>query len=104
MTANEGVDGKANYVAECFIPGLTEAAIAHLSESVTRSTEDFAADGELVRYLGSTLFPTDEVVFFEFEGTSEEAVRRASMRAEIPFERIVESVHVKPTHGEGGTQ
>jgi hypothetical protein len=45
-----------------------------------------------VRYLGTMLMPSDEVVFFVFTGPSAKAVRVAAANAEIPFERIVASV------------
>jgi len=49
-----------------------------------------ADDGESVRYLGSMLMPEDEVVLCFFEGSAT-MVRRAAQRAEVPFERILES-------------
>lgn len=91
-------------MAECFLPGLKRTTLELLDERARQSAEELAAEGEPVRYLGSVLFPGDEVVFFEFEGASEEVVRRASERAELPFERIVESVHVKPRPAEGSTR
>src|SRR5258708_33163035 len=47
-------------------------------------------DGESVRYLGSMLMPEDEVVLCFFEGSAA-TVRLAAQRAEVPFERILES-------------
>ena len=55
-----------------------------------------ATNGD-VRYLGSLLMPVDEVVFFHFEGASAAAVRQASVAAELPFERILESVSLSDT-------
>ena len=81
----------SEYQAECLWPGVTEADLAAL-DARARSSAD-AGTGD-VRYLGSTLVPSDEVVFCFFEGLSAEAVQAVAEQAEIPFERILESVHV----------
>ena len=49
-----------------------------------------ARAGESVRYLGSLLMRTDEVVLCLFQG-SETTVRKAAEQAEIPFERILQA-------------
>ena len=49
-------------------------------------------EGEPIVYLGALLFPSDEVVFFEFGAASIDAVRRVSELAALPLERVVESV------------
>ena len=77
------------YLAECLWPGVTEADLAALDARARAAT----TAGE-VRYLGSRLVPSDEVVFCFFEGPSFEAVRAVAARAAIPFERILESIHV----------
>jgi hypothetical protein len=76
----------SEYLAECFWPGVTEAALADLDARVC------AAVGAEVRYLGSVLVPGDEVVLCFFEGASAEAVRALAEQAGVPFERIVPSV------------
>ena len=61
------------------------ARAAHAAEAVSH-------EGTLVQYLFG-LFPGDEVVLFEFGGALE-AVRRASERAELSVERIVEALRI----------
>jgi hypothetical protein len=73
-----------SFVAECFWPGVREADVRALDERV-RSLLD--AD---VRYLGSIFIRQDEVVLCEFEGTLA-AVRSVATRAEVPFERLLET-------------
>ncbi len=78
------------FVAECFWPGVTQAALEAL-ESRTRAAVDALAQGGVkVAYLGTILIRDDEVVLCRFAGT-ENAVRIAAERAEIPFERILEA-------------
>jgi len=91
------------YVAECFWPGVTEADLSALDARARAST---SAE---VHYLSSVLMPNDEVVFCFFDGPSAEAVRAVAERAEIPFERIVESVRASAsgsssTHTEKGAR
>jgi hypothetical protein len=84
--------GTKGFVAECFWPGVREADIESADARARLSAEALDREGQTVHYLGSLLFPSDEVVFFQFDAVSADAVRRASERAAIPFERIVESV------------
>jgi hypothetical protein len=78
------------YVAECFWPGVDEAAVRALDARAGGCADELARAGEPVRYLGSILMRDDEVVLYLFDGT-EDAVRRAAERAGIPFERILEA-------------
>ena len=75
----------AEYVTECFWPGVRESDLRALDDRVHAH-----AAGEPVHYLGSLLMREDEVVLCLFEG-AEPAVREAAERAEVPFERILEA-------------
>ena len=46
-----------------------------------------------MRFLGSILVPADETVFCLFEGV-ESDVRSVSAQAEVPFERVLESLRI----------
>ena len=90
------------YLAECLWPGVTEAELAALDTRAREAADATAGTNEDVRFLGSMLMPEDEVVFFLFSGPSADAVQALAVTAEIPFERIVESVRVAgPTEREG---
>lgn len=84
--------GPRAFVAECFWPGVKDADIEAADARARLSAQALAHDGNPVTYLGSVLFPSDEVVFFEFSSLSADIVRRVSELAAIPFARIVESV------------
>jgi hypothetical protein len=75
----------AEYVTECFWPGVRESDLRALDDRV-----EARAAGEHVHYLGSLLMREDEVVLCLFEGDAE-AVRRVAEQAAIPFERILEA-------------
>jgi hypothetical protein len=92
-TEHESTPG---FVAECFWPGVSRAELEAAEARARASTAALSSEGEPVRYVGSLLFPSNEVVFFQFDAASAEAVRRASERARLPFERIVESTASHP--------
>ena len=81
----------ASFVAECFWPGVLAADLDALDRRARKGVADLARAGLHVRYLGSILMGEDEVVLCQFEGT-EAAVREAAERAQIPFERIIETL------------
>lgn len=78
------------YVAECFWPDVRDLDLQALDERVARVAAELEGGGEQVRYLGSLLMRSDEVVLCLFQG-SEHAVRTVAERAQVPFERIVET-------------
>ena len=84
------MDGEAEYLAECFWPGVREAELRALDERAQAAAAGISAQGRPVRYLGSLLMRKDEVVLCLFAG-SPDAVREAAEQAEMPFDRIVET-------------
>jgi len=81
-----------DYLTECFWPDVEDADLHALDARVSAVTDELARSGEPIRYLGSLLMRADEVVLCRFEG-SETAVRNTAERAQIPFERILETAH-----------
>ena len=75
-------------VAECMLPGVTEAAAEALADRVRA---ELAHSPSSVSFLGSLLMPEDEVLLCLFAGPHAE-VRAISERAELPFERILQCV------------
>ena len=80
--------GSGSFVAECFWPDVTEADLEALDNRVER------AAAELVRprvwYRGSILLREDEVVLCQFDGPAD-TVRAVAERAQVPFERILQT-------------
>jgi hypothetical protein len=70
------------YAAKCFWPDVTEA---ELDRAAARATAEKDAG-----YLGSMLFPRDKLVLCLFDAPSRLAVKRASEKAGIPCERVME--------------
>jgi Protein of unknown function (DUF4242) len=86
-----------SFVAECFWTGVRGDDLSALDQRAQRSAAAVASEGEQVRYLGSLLVREDEVVLCFFEGSAA-SVRKAAERAEIPFDRILETTgsHTQP--------
>ena len=83
------------YTAKCYWPGVTESAL--------RLAAAGAADPSgqaTTRFRGALYLPGDELVLGLFESRSPDAVKRASERAGMPCERVIETVWIKP-HGKG---
>ena len=87
------------YVVERYLPGLTERDLRRSLERLSEVTREPRDEGARVRYLGSTIVPEDEACFCQFEGPSEAAVAEANRQAEVPFDRIVAAVAVRPNKG-----
>lgn len=82
------------YLVERYLPGLTPEQLAAAAGSAKRTTAAMTQEGTPVQYLRSTFIPGEEKCFCLFEGPSAEAVRIANERAHLPYERIVEALHV----------
>ena len=81
------------YAAKCYWPGITQA---ELEQVVARAARTGASASSEVAYRGSLLFADDDLVLCLFDGPSRAAVKRASERAGLPCERLMESIWVKP--------
>jgi hypothetical protein len=81
------------FIVECYWPRMTADEARNTLDrvkglaggmSVARSTQP----------LGCMLVPSDGMALFLFSAPSEDAVRRVGALAEVPFDRIVESLLV----------
>lgn len=93
--------GTVLYAAKCFWPGVT---LAELDEASSRARDHAGAGRAGSRkavYLGSVLFPDDELVLCLFDASSRAAVQRASDRAGLPCERVMDTVWLPNPDQEG---
>ena len=82
------------YIVERYLPGITPDQLTAAAGAAKCTTAAMAQEGTPVRYLRSTFIPGEEKCFCLFEGPSADAVRTANDRAQIPYERIVEAMHI----------
>ena len=82
------------YLVERHLPGITPDQLTAAAESAKSTTAAMTQEGTPVQYLRSTFIPSEEKCFCLFEGPSAEAVRTANDRAQLPYERVVEAMHL----------
>lgn len=82
------------YIVERHLPGITPGQLAAAAGRAKSTTADMTEEGIPVRYLRSTFLPGEEKCYCLFEGPSPDAVEDANKRAEIPYERVVEAMHI----------
>ena len=82
------------YAAKCYWPGVNETEFEAIAARATENSSRDARHG--AKYLGSLLFRDDELVLCMFEAPSPSAVKRASDRAGIPCERVMDSIWLEP--------
>lgn len=76
------------------MPGMDEDALLEALSRLEKVTSELRTEGEVVRYLGSTVILDEEACFSEFAASSEDVVRRANERAAVPFARIHRAISV----------
>jgi hypothetical protein len=86
-------DRTRGYLVECYWPGVSEEALVTAAQRARRAAAELRQKGGDVDFLSSILVPADETVFWLFNGR-EADVRIASEQAGVPFERVLESLHV----------
>ena len=82
---------KHSFVVECYWPGMIENDARNVLDRVTGLAGE-ALPGRSVRSLGCVLLPSDGMALFLFKASSEDLVRSLGQLAEVPFDRIVESI------------
>lgn len=80
------------YLVEHYRPGVTVEALRGAAALVRDATAALEREGRDVRYLRSTIVPSDEAFLSLFEAGSERVIREAYARAGIPFERISRTI------------
>jgi hypothetical protein len=89
------------YTAKCYWPGITAADFARIASSRLGAP---AAGRDNLVYLGALLFPDDDLVLCLFEGSSRDAAKRATERAVVPCERIMDSAWLPAAEQPGASQ
>lgn len=82
------------YVVERHLPGITVDQLTAAAARAKGTTAEMSEEGVPIRYLRSTFLPAEEKCYCLFEGPSPEVVEAAQKRAEIPYERVAEAMHI----------
>jgi hypothetical protein len=86
--ARTGTEIRETFLVEHYRPGLTPDELRALAVQIRDTTNTMEREGKAVRYLRATIVPTDESLLCLLEAASDDLVREAYARAELPFERI----------------
>lgn len=81
------------FMVECYWPGTIEETAAEDLNRVVHLAAA-AAPGTVVQFLGCILVPADGMALLLFRASSEDIVRRIGRLSELPFDRIVDSIHI----------
>jgi hypothetical protein len=76
------------FLVEHYRPGDPVDTLQRSTEQIRAVAALMGREGKSLRYLRSTIVPRDESFFCLLEAASEELVREAYVRANVPFERI----------------
>src|SRR6516165_1021010 len=82
------------YAAKCYWPGVRRTDVETVVSRLV--PPEHKPRGHEITYRGSLLFCDDDLVLCLFEGPSRAAVKRASERAGIPCERVMDSAWLDP--------
>jgi hypothetical protein len=82
------------YLVECYWPGVTRAALTEAGVRAAAAARQLRILGRDVRFLGSLLIPADETAFCRFAAACAADVEHAGTLAQLPFDRVLESVEL----------
>ena len=81
------------FIVESYWPGITHAQAQRALCSTGRA-ENATDNRAPARALGCILVPSDGMAIFLFQSPSSVELEEAARKTELPFDRIVESIHV----------
>lgn len=82
------------YMVERFLPQITNEQLVAAAARAKSTTAQMTKEGTPIRYLRSIFVPGEEKCFCLFDAPSAELVEEANERAQIPFDRVVEAIHI----------
>lgn len=84
----------SKFLVERYLPGITTDQLGAAAGAAKSTTATMTKEGTPVQYLRSTFIPGEEKCYCLFEGPSADVVKVANDRAKLPYERIVEAMHI----------
>jgi hypothetical protein len=88
----DAVDDVAYYLAEWYLPELTERSVDDVVAKLDAAAILVSSEGTPVRLVVTLAVPTDEVLYGVFGATSGDIVTRTCSQAGLPHQRL--SAHV----------
>ena len=91
----------AEFLVELYVPRGVARGFELEAERARAAAEQLTLEGTRVRCVRSILVPDDETCLLLYEADSIDAVREASVRSGLAFERISAAVACTNAEGEG---
>jgi hypothetical protein len=84
----DAVDDVAYYLAEWYLPELTEKSVDDMVGKLDAAATTVSSEGTPVRLLVTLAVPTDEVLYGVFGAPSSDVVSRTCLQAGVPHQRL----------------
>ncbi len=78
------------------LPGITGEELAAAQEAAIKTSQEFSAAGNPIRYLRSTFVPGEAHLMCLFEAPDASIVERVNQAAGLPYTRVVEAMDLTP--------
>jgi hypothetical protein len=94
----EAVDELACYLAEWYLPELSEQSVDDLVQRLDAAAATMTDEGTPVRLLVTLSVPTDEVLYGVFGAHSKDIVSRTCLQAGAPHQRLSGDIATRIRH------
>ncbi len=91
----EAVPGVAHYLAEWYLPELTEQSVDDIVAKLDVAATIISDEGTPVRLLVTLAVPTDEVLYGVFGANSPDIVSKTCLQAGVPHQRLTADVDTR---------
>jgi hypothetical protein len=95
----EAVGEPACYLAEWYLPELTERSVDDIVARLDAAALALTSAGTPVRLLVTLSVPTDEVLYGVFDARSRDIVSKACLEAGAPYQRLSEDIGTRIREG-----
>jgi hypothetical protein len=94
----DAVDGLAYYLAEWYLPELTEQSVDDMVAKLDAAAVGVSHEGTPVRLVVTLAVPSDEVLYGVFGAKSPDVVTTTCVRAGVPHQRLTAHVGTRIRH------
>lgn len=84
------------YMAERSLPGIGMDDLAAAQKRVIDTARRMSGEGTAIEYLRTTFVPGEDRCMCLFEAASAGDVEKLNQDAEVPYERVVEALDLRP--------
>lgn len=94
LRRNHNLDVSQTYLVETYCSGRTDMDIHAATTLVSNAAQAMRGTGQFVTLLGCLLVPDDEVCFWRFSASSQEAMDEVARVAGLDVQRTARSIDV----------